>query len=382
MQVPFSYLDRQFSNVDDYLEDIKELVIKGDFTLGQALDEFEEKFAAIHEAPYALGVGTGTDAIAMSLKLLGVVPGDEVITCANTFIATVGAIVQVGAKPVFVDSEDGFVIDADRIESVVTERTKAIVPVHYTGNIADMAKIRRIADKHNLIVVEDACQAILGKFDGKYVGSLGDAAAFSLHPLKNLNVWSDAGMVVTHSSELHGKLKLYRNHGLADRETCLEFGVNCRMDTLQAVVGNRLIKNIHKITSRRQDIAQQYDEAFSALGQFVEVPERRKMVGHVFHLYVLRVQYRDELLAYLNQEGIAAKVHYKLPMHLQPAAKKFGYVKGDFPIAERHGSVAITLPAHPYLSEEEVQYTINRVVNFYKKQQLKTNSALDHAVKA
>lgn len=365
MKVPFGYLSRQFHNVDDYLADIKDLVISGNFTLGKALDEFEQKFAAVHDAPYAIGVGTGTDAIAMSLKVQGVGFGDEVITCANTFIASVGAIVQTGATPVFVDSEDGFMIDPEKIEAAITSKTKAILPVHYTGNIADMPRISEIAKKHNLIIVEDACQAISGAIDGKVVGSWGSAAAFSLHPLKNLNVWSDAGVIVTHSKELNDKLRLYRNHGLVDRETCVEYGLNCRMDTIQAVVGNRLIGKLSEITERRIAVAKRYDEAFKDLNEFIEIPVRREGVRHVFHLYVLRVQRRDELLGYLREKGISAKIHYEIPMHLQPAAKHLGHEKGDFPVAEHHSGVAITLPAHPYLSDDEVEYVISSVCSFY-----------------
>ncbi len=366
MRVPFSYLDRQFHNVDDYFNDMRAVIASGDFTLGKPLQEFEKKFAAAHEAPYAIGVGTGTDAIAMSLKLLGIGKGDEVITCANTFIATVGAIVQTGARPVFVDSDNAFVMDVTKIEEKITEKTKAIVPVHYTGNIADMPAIMRIAHNYNLHVVEDACQAILGKIDDKFVGSWGATAAFSLHPLKNLNVWSDAGVIITHSKELYEKLCLYRNHGLIDRETCVTYGINCRMDTIQAVVANRLIVNLSSITERRRQIAKKYDEAFSQV-KGLEVPVRRKGVEHVFHLYILRTERRDELLTFLNEQGIEAKLHYKIPMHLQPAAGYLGYAKGDFPDAERHSETVITLPAHPYLTEEEVKYTIDRVYAFFKK---------------
>lgn len=366
MQVPFSYLDRQFENVDDYLSDIRKLVLSGKFTLGEELEKFEHSFAQKHNAPYAIGVGTGTDAIAMSLKLLGIGVGDEVITCANTFIASVGAIVQTGATPVFVDSEDGFVIDANKIEEAITEKTKAIVPVHYTGNIADMPRIKAIAERHNLFIVEDACQAILGAIDGCRVGSWGETAAFSLHPLKNLNVWSDAGVIVTHSSELAERLRLYRNHGLQDRETCVSYGVNCRMDALQAVVGNRLIRKLDQITEKRQRIAGHYDRVLAELSEYVDVPKRRSGVNHVFHLYVLRAQNRDELLTYLQASGIQARIHYRIPMHLQPAARHLGYKLGDFPVAEHHSKYAITLPAHPYLTDSEIEHTLGKVSEFYQ----------------
>jgi len=365
VKVPFSYLDRQFADLDPYLEDIRAFVRTGDFTLGKPLTEFESRFATLMDAPHAIGVGSGTDAIAMPLKVLGVGPGDEVITTPNTFIATVGAIVMTGARPVFVDSENGYVIDPERIEAAISPRTKAIMPVHYTGNVADMPAIMKIADKHGLLVIEDASQAIMGAIDGKYVGAWGAATAFSLHPLKNLHVWADGGMIVTRSAALAEKLRLYRNHGLVNRDEASVFGINSRLDTLQAVVGNRLIGSVREITDRRIAIALSYDEALRGMAEYVDVPARRPGVRHVFHLYVLRVRHRDALMKFLVDAGIEAKVHYPVPVHLQPAAKRLGYARGSFPVAEEHARVAITLPAHPYLSDAELRYTIEKVREFY-----------------
>lgn len=364
-RVPFSYLDRQFADVDAYLEDIKKLVVSGDFTLGAALAEFERRFAELCGAPHAIGVGTGTDALSMSLKVLGVGPGDEVITTPTTFVATVGAIAMTGARPAFVDSEDGFVIDPDKIEAAITSKTKAIVPVHYTGNVADMPAIMEIAGKHGLIVVEDACQAIMGAIDGKPVGSWGAAAGFSLHPLKNLNVWADGGVIVTHSAELADKLRLYRNHGLVGRDEVAIYGVNCRLDTIQAVVGNRLIGQTEFITTQRITNAQKYDEAFADMGEFIGIPRRRPGVRHVYHLYLLRVARRDALLKFLNENGVEAKIHYPIPMHLQEATRDLGYKMGDFPKSEEDSRNIITLPAHQHLTPGEIDYAIKKVREFY-----------------
>lgn len=365
MRVPFSYLDRQFANVDEYLADIRSVVKRGDFTLGEELRSFESRFAEICAAPHAIGVGTGTDALAIPLKVLGIGPGDEVITTSTTFIATVGAIVMTGARPVFVDSEDGFVVNPSLIESAITPRTKAIIPVHYSGNVSDMEKIMEIAEAFHLHVIEDACQAIGASMDGKPVGSWGDAAAFSLHPLKNLNVWGDGGVIVTHSEALAEKLRLYRNHGLIHRDEAVLFGVNSRLDTIQAIVGNRLINEVGFITGKRISNAERYDRAFRGLGPCVRVPRRRKGVKHVFHLYIVRVERRDQLLAYLQGQGIEAKVHYPIPVHLQKAAEQFGYRKGDFPKSEADSECMITLPAHQHLSEEEIDYVIEKVAAFY-----------------
>ncbi len=365
MKVPFSYLDRQFADLDAYLEDLRKFVPTGDFTLGKPLVEFERRFAEYCRMPHAIGVASGTDALILSLKACGVGPGDEVITTPTTFVATVGAIVATGASPVFVDSEDGFVIDAAKIEAAITPRTKALLPVHFTGNLPEMPAIEKLAARHRLAVVEDACQAIGGEIDGKPSGSWSMAAGYSLHPLKNLNVWSDGGVITTRDDGLARKLRLQRNHGLRNRDEVEIFGVNSRLDTLQAVIGNRLIESVRFITARRIEIAGQYDRAFADMGDDVRVPIRRKGVKHVYHLYMLRVKRRDELLAFLNGKGVEAKVHYPIPMHLQPAARPLGYKPGDFPVSERDAQCIITLPAHQHLTGEEIDYAISQVRAFY-----------------
>lgn len=365
IRVPYSYLDRQFANVDDYLQDVRSLVQSGDFTLGQPLTEFETRFAEMCKLPYAVGVGSGTDALILAMKAAGVEHGDEVITSPNTFIATVGAIAMAGARPVFVDSNDGYTIDPSKIEAAITPKTKAIVPVHYSGNVARMDEIAEIAQKHGLVIVEDACQSISAERDGKPVGWWGAAAGFSLHPLKNLNVWGDGGVVVTRSAEMRDKLRLLRNHGLINRDEVAIFGHNSRLDTLQAVIGNRLISQTNFITDARIANARRYDEAFAGVPE-IRIPTRDPNVKHVYHLYMLRVERREELLAYLNANGIEAKVHYPIPVHLQPAAAYLGYKAGDFPVAEEDGRVLISLPAHQHLTVEETDYVIGHVRAFYK----------------
>ncbi|MBI1337377.1 MAG: aminotransferase class V-fold PLP-dependent enzyme [Phycisphaera sp.] len=363
-RVPFSYLDRQFSDVEAYLDDLRRFVKTGDFTLGAPLVEFEKRFARFCDAPYAIGVGSGTDALILSLKALGIGPGDEVITTPNTFIATVGAIAMTGATPVFVDSEEGFVIDPRKIEKAISPKTRAILPVHYTGNVADMPAIMDIAQRYGLRVVEDACQSIGGQIHGKSVGSWGDAAGFSLHPLKNINVWGDGGVVVTHNIDLAERLRLLRNHGLVNRDEVAVFGHNSRLDTLQAVIGNRLIPELPWITRKRINNANRYDEAFADLAPQIVVPTRREGVRHVFHLYILRVQRRDDMLRYLQSRGIEAKVHYPIPVHLQSAASHLGYREGDFPVCESDVKRMLTLPAHQHLTDEELDFVIEEVRAF------------------
>jgi dTDP-3-amino-2,3,6-trideoxy-4-keto-D-glucose/dTDP-3-amino-3,4,6-trideoxy-alpha-D-glucose/dTDP-2,6-dideoxy-D-kanosamine transaminase len=364
LRVNFSYLDRQFADLEAYLDDIRALVRSAELTLGPAVDEFERRFAELSGLPHAVGVGTGTDALRLPLELAGVGKGDEVITSPNTFIATVGALVATGARPVFVDSEDGFVIDPLKIEAAITSRTKAIVPVHYTGNVADMPAIATIAEQYGLTLVEDACQATAASIEGTPVGSWGVAAAFSLHPLKNLNVWGDGGVVVTRSSELDRELRLYRNHGLVNRDEVERWGINSRLDALQAVVGNRLLGSVPAITERRIANAARYDAGLAGV-EGIRVPTRRPGVRHVYHLYMVRAERRDELQRFLDYAGIEAKVHYPIPIHLQKAARELGYGEGDFPSAERDARTVITLPAHPYLTDDEIDYTVDRVRAFY-----------------
>ena len=366
MQVPYSYLHRQFADVDPILSDIGDLARSGDFTLGTPVTEFEERFADLCGLPYAVGVGSGTDALVLSLKAIGVGHGDEVITTPNTFVATVGAIAMTGAKPVFVDNNDDYTIDLSQIEDAITSKTAAIMPVHLTGSPADMPGIMEIAQRRGIPVIEDAAQAILASIDGKSVGTWGEAAGFSLHPLKNLNVWGDGGVVLTKSAEMRDKLRLLRNHGLANRDEVVFFGHNSRLDSLQAVVANRLIDQAHWITDQRIANAQRLDEGLGNLGEYISIPQRRPNVKQVFHTYVVRASDRNALVVHLVANGVEAKVHYPIPLHLQKAAKYLGHKRGDFPKCEADCDTIVSLPAHQHLTMEEVDYVIHQVHRFYE----------------
>jgi len=365
MQVKYSYLEEQFADVEPYLNDIRNLVASGDFTLGAPVPEFEARFADLCGLPHAIGVGSGTDALILSLKMLGVGHGDEVITTPNTFIATVGAIAMTGARPVFVDNDERYTIDVSQIEAAITPKTKAILPVHLTGTPADMPSIMEIARRHDLAVVEDAAQAILAQIDGQHVGSWGDTACFSLHPLKNLNVWGDGGVIVTRSAELAEKLKLFRNHGLSSRDDVAMFGHNSRLDSLQAVVANRLVDQAAWITEQRIANALRLDQGLSDLGEYVIIPRRSPNIREVFHTYVIKASNRDALVEHLIAQGIEAKVHYPIPLHLQPAADYLGYKAGDFPVCEEHCRMIFTLPVHQHLGSEQINYMIEKVREFY-----------------
>ncbi len=297
MQVRYSYLKQQFENCDDLWDELKRFVPTGDFTLGKPLIEFENQFSKLIGAKYAIGVNSGTDAIKLSLKALGVGFGDEVITTANTFVATVGAIAELGAIPVFVDCDDTFCMNVDLLEKVISKKTKAIVPVHFTGYMTDMRKLMPIAKKYNLPVVEDACQSILGAIENKKAGTWGNTGAFSLHPLKNLNVWSDGGVIVTDDEELAKNLRLLRNHGLIDRDNVEILGCNSRLDTIQAVVGNWLIPNAVAISNKRIENANYYDQHLRSISQ-ITLPPRPKDFRIVYHLYIVFAENRDHLLDY------------------------------------------------------------------------------------
>ncbi len=366
MKVPFSYLKEQFGNPDHIWKDVRKVVMRGDFTLGKEVGEFEKKFAAAIGTKYAVGVNSGTDALFLSLKALGIGAGDEVITMPNTFIATAGAIAATGAKIVFVDCNDEYVIDVDQIEKKITSRTKAIMPVHYAGHPADMPRIMALAKKYNLEVVEDACQGISSAIDGKIAGSFGAAGGFSLHPLKNINVWSDAGIITTNSEAMFRKLILLRNHGMKNRDEYECFGYNSRLDTVQAAVGLHIIKQLPMITRKKIEHAAIYDKALGAIPQ-IKVPPRRPGVKYVYHLYILQVEQRDALLKHLNDAGIEAKVHYPIPLHLQNCCKSLGYKLGDFPVAEAQAKKIITLPAHQHLSRKQIDFTIKKIKEFYQK---------------
>ena len=364
MKVRYSYLPQQFADADDLWAALKAFVPTGDFTLGKPLTQFENSFAKLIGTKHAIGVGSGTDAIKLSLKALGIGHGDEVITAANTFIATVGAINEIGARPVFVDCDDTFCMDVGQVEKAITPRTKAIVPVHFTGYMTDMNRLMPIAEKHGLPIVEDACQSILGALDGRNAGSWGKTGAFSLHPLKNLNVWSDGGVIVTDDDALDHTLRLLRNHGMRNRDEIEILGYNSRLDTIQAVVGNWLISKTREISDKRIDNAAYYDAHLGKV-KGIRIPPRLQNMRCVYHLYIVFAENREALLRHCIEKGIEAKVHYPVPLYQQDGLKFLGYKPGDFPITDRHTNEIITFPCDQHLSRTEMDYVISTVRDFY-----------------
>ena len=365
-EINHNYLKEQFSEVDVILNEIKKVVKNSDYTLGSAVDELENLIAKEAMTKYGIGVGSGTDALFLSLKALNIGPGDEVITTTYTFYATIGAIVTAGAKPVFCDVGHDYNINPSEIESKITNKTKAIIPVHWAGKPCAMDEINQIAKSFNLKVIEDACHAIQGEYNKKRCGSLGDIGCFSFHPLKNLNVWGDGGIVTTNNKEIAEKIKLIRNHGLINRDTCIEFAYNSRLDTIQAVIAKHLIekKILENITFSRIRNAILLDELLGNIPE-IQLVKRSSALKEVFHLYMFKTSRRDELYEHLRNQNIDAKIHYPTPMHLQPAAKYLGYKLGDFPIAESLAKQSISLPVHEFIDKSKALIMSESIHSFF-----------------
>jgi len=365
MKVRYSYLPQQFSKCDDLWIRLKVLVKSGDFTLGKPLKIFEKKFSKLIGTRYAVGVNSGTDAIKLPLKAIGIKPGDEIITAANTFVATVGAITELGAKPIFVDCDNTFCMNVDLIEKKITKKTKAIVPVHFAGYMTNMPKLIKLAKKYNIPIIEDACQSILANINGKNAGTWGIAGSFSLHPLKNINVWADGGIITTNNKNLYRKLILLRNHGLIDRDTVKICGYNSRLDTFQAVVGNWLLPQAKSISNQRIKNANFLDKEFSKIKEII-VPYRPKNFKIVYHLYIVFSEKRDQLYKFCLSKGIEAKIHYPTPIYLQEAYKYLKYKKGDFKVTDEHCKKIISFPCDQHLNNKQLKYIVNTVKSFFK----------------
>ena len=367
MAVRYSYLSEQFGNCPELWEQLKEFVKSGDFTLGKPLIDFESSFAKLIGTKYAIGVNSGTDAIKLSLKAIGIQPGDEVITAANTFVATVGAINEIGAIPKFIDANLNFCMDISKLESAITSKTRAIVPVHFTGYMTDMEALNTIAAKYKIPIVEDACQSILANQNGKNAGTWGNCGAFSLHPLKNINVWSDGGVITTNDENIYNQLLLLRNHGLSDRDHVKILGFNSRLDTFQAVVGNWLLPSAQEISDKRIANALYLDQELSKIQQ-ITIPNRPRNMRVVFHLYSVFATKRNDLLKYLNSVGIEAKVHYPIAIYKQEALRNIvGNQK--FEVSDWLAENSISFPCDQHLTKSQLDEIVEAVEKFYKNEQ-------------
>lgn len=332
------------------------------FILGAEVDRFEENFARYCQAKYCVGVASGTAALSLSLLALGIQPGDEVITTPFTFIATAEAISHCGAIPVFVDIDPNtYLINPDQIEAKITQKTRAIVPVHLYGQPADLDPIQRIAKRYGLAVVEDAAQAHGAEYKGKRVGTIGDVSCFSFYPGKNLGAYGDAGAVVTNDSQIAEKILMLRNHG---RKKGVKYehqivGFGERIDSLHAAILNAKLPYLEEWTERRRTLAHRYNDLLKD-DDFILFEETLN-TRHVYHLYVLRHPKRDAILAFLKDNGIGAGVHYPIPLHLQPAYSFLGHRLGDFPQAERIAKEVFSLPLFPFMTEEQQDFIVSTV---------------------
>jgi dTDP-4-amino-4,6-dideoxygalactose transaminase len=362
--VPYVNLAAQYAGErDELLPIIDRTLSTGQWIGGDCVAQLEGALADYCQVKHAIAVNSGTDALIFALKALGIGPGDEVITPPNSFIASTSAIIHVGAKPVFADVLADQNIDPERIEAAITPRTKAIMPVHLTGRIAAMDEIGRIAADHRLAIVEDAAQAMGSRYHDRPSGSLGDVGCFSTHPLKNLNACGDGGVLTTDDDAVAEHVRLLRNHGLVDRDTVTEFGFVSRMDALQAAVVKFRLGKLDQVIARRRHNAGLYRQLLDP--ERVFMPKCRPQEFNTFHTFVVQVDHRDTLKAYLADHGIATAIHYPVPIHLQPAAAGLGHVRGDFPAAERQAERILTLPINEHLDDDDLHYVADVVNGFF-----------------
>ncbi len=365
-KVPYNYLPQQFSEHQLFFDLWKPVLSSGEFTLGPFVENYEKNFAEYMGSRYCIATNNGTDALILALKALGIQKGDEVITPCNSFYATTGAIVAVGATPVFTDVDERYQIDIDDLKSLINTKTKMILPVHWAGASPDMFKIQEIAKENDLFVLEDACMAIGGKIKGKRPGTFSEIGAFSMHPLKSLNVAGDGGMVVTDDDDLYKWMKKYRNHGMSDRNTIEFWGVNMRIQPLQAVIANYFLDYVDNFIEKRNNNAKYLDSLLSDLNGFVKVPERPEGFLETFSLYMLLVSDRNSLIKYLIDNGVEAKIHYPVPLHLQPASTNMGLNTRVLKKAEQQADELITIPIHQYLNSSHMEIVSELIHKFYE----------------
>lgn len=370
MKVPMLDLTEQYQNLKaEIMPALDEVMSNAHFILGDNVKKLEKDVAEYSNAKYGIGVANGSDALNIALLACGIKPGDEVIVPSFTFFATAGAVARIGAVPVFVDIDPKtFNIDPAMIEKAITPKTKAVIPVHLYGQMADMDRIKEIADKHNLFIIEDAAQAIGSTYKGKKVGELGTSACYSFFPTKNLGAYGDAGMIITSDDEIGEKIRVLRVHGSKPKYYHHVLGYNSRLDEMQAAILNVKFLHLNDWSEKRREKAQTYTKLIKELiGEQIVTPYEEEFNHHVFHQYTIRVQKRDELQAYLKEQGVETMVYYPKPLHLQPVFAELGYREGDLPETEKATQEAISLPMFPELKTEQQQYVVEKIREFYQK---------------
>lgn len=367
VKVPFLDLKAQYHSIKDEVDrKLIEVCENTAFSMGPFVEEFEKKFAEYLGVKHFVATSTGTSALHSALLAFGIGNGDEVLVPVNTFTATAEAVVMVGAKPVFVDNDPlTYNMDISKIEQLISHKTRAIIPVHLYGQPIDMEKIVEIASKHNLIVIEDCAQAHGAKFKGKMVGTFGHAACFSFYPGKNLGSYGEGGGVATNSDEIAEKLDKIRNHGSKVKYVHEFVGYNYHMHGFQGAVLTVKLKYLDGWNSKRREIAEEYNQKLKDVKDIV-LPYVQKDCEHVFHLYVIRTSYREELKKFLNDNGVGTNIHYPYPLHLQESYKYLGYKQGDFAVAEDYAPKLLSLPMFPEMTDEQVDYVVEKIKEFYK----------------
>lgn len=373
MEVPLLDLTAQYRELEEkILSAITEVLQTQRCIGGPKVEELEEKIANLSGCRFGIGTSSGTDAILCSLMSLGIGQGDEVITSPFTFFATAGSIARLGARPVFVDIEpDTFNINPNLIESAITERTRAIIPVHLFGQVANMDPIIEIAKRHNLYVVEDAAQAISASYKGRKAGSFGICGCFSFFPSKNLGACGDGGMIVTNDEELYRMARLLRNHGSSNKYYYKYIGGNFRLDAIQAAVLLVKLPYLEKWSELRRKNAEYYNERFKEIEE-ITTPYIRPECVSIFNQYTIRVPQdkRDSLVEFLRKNKIGCEIYYPLPLHLQECFKYLGYKKGDLPEAEQAAKEVVSLPIWPELTSQMKEYVADKVVSFFRGQRI------------
>ncbi|MBT3404888.1 DegT/DnrJ/EryC1/StrS family aminotransferase [archaeon] len=349
--VKFGNLKRNYLSIKDEInEAVMRVLEKGWFVLGEEGTKFEEEFSNFCGKEFGVGVNSGTDALKLALKAINIQQGDEVITVPNTAIPTVMAIIEAGAKPVFVDVGEDYLIDVSKIENAITPKTKAIMPVHLYGQVCEMKTILRIAERNNLKVIEDCAQAHGAEYKGKRV-PIGNIGCFSFYPSKNLGAYGEGGMIITNEEKVCEKLKLLRNYGQSSRYDAKILGLNSRLDEVQAAILRVKLKHLEGWNEQRRKYAQKYNQN---LNEIIKIPKENLFNKHVYHLYVIALKNRKEIMENLKREGIDTGIHYPIPLHLQEAFNYLNYKAGDFPVAEKNSKEILSLPIFPELEESEI----------------------------
>jgi dTDP-4-amino-4,6-dideoxygalactose transaminase len=363
--IQFSELKTQYENIKADIQEAFEQVFESSwFVLGKNIEAFEKEFASYCDAKYGIGVGSGTEALHLALLACGVQPGDEVITVANTAVPTISAISFAQAIPVFIDIDpDSYTMDPKLIEAKITEKTRVILPVHLYGQSADMRPILNLAQKYHLKVIEDACQAHGAEYNGSKIGALGDMGCFSFYPSKNLGAYGDGGMVVTNDPDLADQVWMLRNYGQRKRYYHDIKGFNSRLDELQAAFLRKKLIHLNLWNERRRRLAQIY---LDNLSKAVVKPIEKDYAYHIYHLYVIRCQHRDELQQYLMKNGIQTLIHYPVPVHLQQAYQDLNIMPQSLPITEKYAGEILSLPMYPELKDDDVFYVADKINDFYK----------------